>query len=497
MQKAEITCKSKSACTHQLAQQHVRTRSSLTVDCFFYSSPYIQVAFEVFLFGLHFIIRFVLQGQMFSHPNHQNQMDETKDGKSEDDEWLAWEEKCDLLEIARVKIEPIAPVQPMQSSLYEGNLSQFEIISVSQSSALELALHVKYTTKKQLNTLRRILIANVPSMSLSDDESHIEFLSLPRGQLREKIIVALQQLPYAVDANLFDVMAVETTASLNSRNSLRLELVAEYPQQYDRNGKVKKYNPMRIPEEPVLSHSIRWIPENEQQLQWITAHVNNPSNYWRTNSPFFSDKTTTATPTAFQYSDYSRLIIAPHQSPHNVVRPAFEDFIITTLKPNEKLHIAFTIIKGNDIIHKKRNWSPVAPVSALPRPLVRLSQPILEIEDAQTLIAVCPRKVFAAAPAEPSGSNAALAKPRGGEPLAQQQQLVTVVNADQCIMCKACMQTGSEAVSSSVVLRDSEQEFIFKIESKGGIPVHMLFVYACDVAIGHCTMFLSTLSDSC
>jgi hypothetical protein len=413
--------------------------------------------------------------------------------------------------------------------------TQIQFLSISQPNVDELRMNLKGTTNKHLNTLRHLLIGLVPTMSLSDDASHIQFHSLPRGQMAEVLINRLQMLPFTVNAELLSALGVQSSAVLSEDNSLQFELYAEYPRPVDsQTGKVKEFlHPGKIQEEPVYSSFIRWLPANEAQYQKLVQHHTDPGNYWFFHSPFLSkalaqqEEEEYAEEMLYQQK-YSKLrgreSTAQKQHQRQVIGPAFSDYNVTLLKPGDTLHVTFTLTKGNNPVAKKRNWSPVSVVMAQPRPAVTLLNPIVDMEDAASLVATCPRQVFAlVAPSSMSLMSSSSSSSLCTSLKAEQQQasdaamdtsgfemkemketvvanngvsLVRVEQADNCSMCKACINIRSEAISKSVLLGDSPDEFFFTIETRGGVPVHMLLISACTLASEFCAGFLEELHNS-
>ena len=144
-------------------------------------------------------------------------------------------------------------------------------------------------------------------------------------------------------------------------------------------------------------------------------------------------------------------------NPATQPRPAYDDIVIAKLRPGQSIEAELHVEKGIGQSHAK--WSPVATASYRLLPEILFVEPVVD-EAAEQLKQKCPMNVFdiedlaggAAAAAKGARKQAVVARPRN------------------CTMCRECtrgeMPSGA-AWSDQIKLRRVRDHFIFSVETTG------------------------------
>ena len=137
------------------------------------------------------------------------------------------------------------------------------------------------------------------------------------------------------------------------------------------------------------------------------------------------------------------------------------------LSKNQQLDLTMVAKKGIGKTHAK--WSPVSTCAMRKQPVVKIDDEqinkALSMEQKQTFVAKCPRKVF--------GIN-------------QLKQTVEIENADQCSLCQECTRYASEVSlpARSVQIGENDNRFIFTVESTGALPPEEIVLRALQILKG-------------
>lgn len=158
------------------------------------------------------------------------------------------------------------------------------------------------------NTLRRIMIAEVPTMAIE----HV-FIGNNTSIIQDEVLAhRMGLIPLAVDPRMFEYKAVDEAAT--ERNTIVLKL----------NVECKKMPDGTIENEKVYSSQLVWLPEGSEMPEETSTEVFGTSQ--------------------------AELLEA--------VRPVHDDILIAKLRPGQAIELECHCIKGVGEDHAK--WSPVA-----------------------------------------------------------------------------------------------------------------------------------------
>lgn len=140
---------------------------------------------------------------------------------------------------------------------------------------------------------------------------------------------------------------------------------------------------------------------------------------------------------------------------------------VMLLSKNQQLDINMVAKKGIGKTHAK--WSPVSTCIMRKQPLVALDYDTvnrqLTMEQKQTFVSKCPRKVFK---------------------LNNFKQAVEIENADNCSLCLECTKYGKEVglPLKAVVIGENDAKFIFTVEGTGALPPEDIVLRAVKILQG-------------
>lgn len=122
------------------------------------------------------------------------------------------------------------------------------------------------------------------------------------------------------------------------------------------------------------------------------------------------------------------------------------------LSKNQQLDITMVAKKGIGKTHAK--WSPVSTCTMRKQPTVAIDYDLinrqLTLQQKQTFVAKCPRKVFK---------------------LNNFKQAVEIENADQCSLCQECTKFARDVglPAKTVVIGENDSKFVFTVEGTGAL----------------------------
>jgi len=256
------------------------------------------------------------------------------------------------LEEKRTRVQ-IGPISPSHGSTYE-SASIFNSMGFDNSFDLDefkdnFKVNILSKTKTEIhfeligidaaiaNALRRILIAEVPTMAIEK-----VFIGNNTGVMQDEILShRLGLIPINVDPAAFDFRAPNEDYS--DRNCLIFELKVDCTRNIQASDDAPPHE--KYINEKVYSRNFVWIPQGVQGDMFID----------------------------------------------NPVRPVFEDILITKLRPGQSIDLNVYCEKGIGKTHAK--WSPVS--TAFYRLLPEITF-LTEIKDelADELVQKCPMNVF-------------------------------------------------------------------------------------------------------
>lgn len=226
------------------------------------------------------------------------------------------------------------------------------------------------------NALRRILIAEVPTMALEN----IYILNNTSIVQDEVLSHRLGLIPIKADPRFFNFQ--EPGMDPSDRDTLVFELNVTCTHNPDAE---------RIRKEKRLSS----IEELDEADRFINSKVTSKMLQWSPQGDQGSE--------VFPITD---------------VRPVLDDIPIAKLRPGQTIHITAHATKGIGKEHAK--WSPVAPASYRLLPEISFTEDI-KGADAETIVKKCPMKVFDIEDLGGGKKKAVVARPRN------------------CSMCRECI----------------------------------------------------------
>lgn len=196
------------------------------------------------------------------------------------------------------------------------------------------------------NALRRILIAEIPTMAIEKVEMWQNTSIIPDENLAHRVGL----IPLAVDPRLFDFKTV-AEKPYDAQNSLRFKLHTVCTK--------------KVPGAKVVATSAA-----EEDLHYNHANVYSGDLEW--------------IPIGDQAERFEREgIPAP--------KPLMDDILIAKLRPGQEIEMELVCEKGIGKTHAK--WSPVCTAYYRNVPDIRITEPV-EGADAEELKQLCPMGVF-------------------------------------------------------------------------------------------------------
>mmetsp|Transcript_10942 Transcript_10942/g.22799 ORF Transcript_10942/g.22799 Transcript_10942/m.22799 type:complete len:378 (-) Transcript_10942:331-1464(-) len=192
------------------------------------------------------------------------------------------------------------------------------------------------------NALRRILIAEVPTMAIEK-----VFIANNTSIMQDEVLShRLGLIPVQADPSEFEYRTDEDVA--NESNTIVFKL----------NVKCVRKDGQMV-NSAVTSNMLEWLPNGSRLPEDSDSKL-----------------------TAFMHEQ------SPLEGP---VKTVHEDILITKLRPGQELELEAHAVKGIGKTHAK--WSPVATAFYRLMPEVILKQELVGAE-AEQLVAMCPKKVF-------------------------------------------------------------------------------------------------------
>ena len=304
-------------------------------------------------------------------------------------------------------------------------------------------LHLKGVPVSIANAIPRSLIRWVKTVSLNPKiRNHFQVIRCPESRTTEQIRVCLEQIAWRIPSDVLQPFDEE--AGLTSANSLRFTIRKSHPNPQKDSTWLGIYPTDEI---MVLSSDIKWQPYDEAQRSriefWYTRHARH--HLYFSNSP---------------------------ESKGEVCRPNYEDIILTILRPGESIDMTFYLTLSNTVSVDHYGGSPVTAKTQLhpiPRVLLDEKSPIVDLEEIDQLIKLCPKKVFSKI---------------------NENTLVVNNEGKDCSHCMRCQEAFPNP--SRIQLSDLVDEHNIRIQTRNGIPLVDLIPRALDHLIETCDLYLST-----
>mmetsp|Transcript_12393 Transcript_12393/g.15812 ORF Transcript_12393/g.15812 Transcript_12393/m.15812 type:complete len:312 (+) Transcript_12393:265-1200(+) len=196
------------------------------------------------------------------------------------------------------------------------------------------------------NALRRILIAEIPTMAIEKVEMWQNTSIIPDENLAHRVGL----IPLAVDPRLFE-FKTSAAKPYDATNSLRFKLHVTCTKK-NPGEKVQVRNAheedLHYNNASVYSGDLEWVPIGDQQERFETEGIPAP-------------------------------------------KPLHDDILIAKLRPGQEIEMELVCEKGIGRTHAK--WSPVCTAFYRNLPDIRFTEQIVN-EDAEELKKVCPMGVF-------------------------------------------------------------------------------------------------------
>ncbi|EZG45041.1 DNA-directed RNA polymerase family I and III subunit [Gregarina niphandrodes] len=204
-------------------------------------------------------------------------------------------------------------------------------IDMRQKGEERVLFDLKGVDVAMANALRRVMIAEVPTMAI--ETVH---LYQNTGVLQDEVLChRLGLVPFKVEPETYKYRT--ENEELTAENSLCFKLhIVCTPENLDQEKKCL----------PVYSRDFVWVPLSEQQKE--------------------------------QYPEPPR--------------PVSEDYLITKLRPGQEIEAVCYLEKGIGKTHAK--WSPVCPAVYRLHPKIIFPQGVLRGPEAEDLVNLCPMNVF-------------------------------------------------------------------------------------------------------
>ncbi|KAL3851118.1 hypothetical protein ACJIZ3_013000 [Penstemon smallii] len=291
------------------------------------------------------------------------------------------------------------------------------------------------------NALRRILIAELPTMAIE----HV-FIANNTSVVQDEVLShRLGLIPLKVDPRLFDYKSENDEP--NEKNTIVFKLHARCERI---SGKGSEKESSRI---SVKSSELVWLPNGSEFL--LSTENSNLD---------LTSKSKT-------YTSFNRSQDSLPEFSNNPIVPKHGNIVIARLGSGQEIELEVHAVKGLGKTHAK--WSPVATAWYRMLPEVVLLQEIRD-EKAEELVKKCPVKVFDI------------------EDIGKGRKRATVSRSRSCTLCRECIR--GDSWDQLVALRRVKNHFIFTIESTGALPPEVLFTEAVKILEDKCERVITDLS---
>lgn len=284
------------------------------------------------------------------------------------------------------------------------------------------------------NALRRILIAEVPTMAIER-----VYIANNTSIVQDEVLShRLGLIPILADPRQFNMLAEDTVP--NETNCIVFQLKVKCTKERTESGEVRYVN------ESVYTSDLEWLPMGSDWPPEASAKFTGFSR--------------------------SQLELFPRDKYPKGLRPVHDDILISKLRPGQEIELHAVCTKGVGKEHAK--WSPVGTAWYRLVPEVVLLEPLAG-ELAEHFMKTC------------APSCGCYGRDKSG--------YVKVLQTRGCEMCleRVRQLTGERGWDERVALRKLKDHFIFTIESTGALPPDVLFREAVRTLANKCRDVLSLL----
>ncbi|GKT33130.1 DNA-directed RNA polymerases I and III subunit AC40 like protein [Aduncisulcus paluster] len=282
------------------------------------------------------------------------------------------------------------------------------------------------------NALRRIMIAEVPTMAIERVIIHNNTSILHDEVLAHR----LGLIPLNFDPEKFDFKVDDES---NSSNSIMFKLKVSVPVPSKIDGAVCP------PYHLVRASDLKYVPFEDQQessLELFSRHID------------FTEG-------------------GEEEYPQCSVNP---DIVICKLAPGQELDIEMYAEKGRGKDHAK--WSPVCTAAYRNHPVLKMKKDAMDLEMAEAIVKSCPFKCWSLKPLTKSTARV----------VCDDKELMR-----KCSACRECFRAAESATDYISVTRDPTT-FCFSVESVGQLKAKEITLQALEILAEKADMVVRSLS---
>lgn len=310
-------------------------------------------------------------------------------------------------------------------------------VSVNSSSKDELEFDIKGIDPAIVNAIRRIMIAEVPTVAIE----HVFFIDNTSIVPDEMLAHRLGLVPLDMDPRLLETRTADSVATERNTVVFKLHITCRRQRQRDGGGGDEE---AELVNDKVLAQHLEYLPNGSEIPEETNCN--------------------------FGGSQLEALSL-----PAEGVAPVIPDILLAKMRPGQTIELEAHCTKGIGAEHAK--WSPVATAWYRLQPEVVLLKEVTG-EQAQQLLDLCPSK-----PDEDplfrldDDGKLAVVKTRGNEHHLEKLRRLT----------------GEPEWEDILRIQKHKEHFIFTIQSTGALPPDVLFEESLDVLSAKCDALLENL----
>eukprot|EP00923_Selenidium_pygospionis_P052969 GHVN01091745.1.p1 GENE.GHVN01091745.1~~GHVN01091745.1.p1 ORF type:complete len:376 (-),score=68.21 GHVN01091745.1:74-1201(-) len=302
----------------------------------------------------------------------------------------------------------------------------------------KLVLTMKGVDVSVANALRRIMIAEVPTMAIETVQ-----VWQNTGVIQDEVLaLRLGLTPFRIKPELYQVHKEDE--DLTPQNSIKFKLHVKCTE--------RDLATSQLTYKPVTSGDLVWEPISPSELHLAERVAAIKARQHKSE----------------EMIELSELSEDDRDLMDQLPRPVMDDVLITKLRPGQEIELYAYCEKGIGQTHAK--WSPVSPVTYRLMPSFEFPEGPLDESEAAELVSLCPMKVF---DIEDVGTGTATTR---GVPL----RTAVASRPLNCTTCRACL----ERFPNRVKLYKEKNHIIFTVHSSGCISAAQIFKVSHSVTLG-------------